>query len=546
MIGIDDDFSPEAGNRDDSAARLTLAKRLWNWEPHPGQRQFLTMRLPDGSRPKLLVAACGRRWGKTEGVSVDVALDLLLERDLAQLLVGPTRDQAEGLFDAVVEKIDAIRAEESLLAEFPQVADFEVKRSPFCHIRRKSDRQVVLSARSAGRNGRNLRGKGTTRKMTRFKVRVDEAAFVPDAAINEAIRPMLATVPGGGELTLISSPNGKRGVFYESFLRGEREEGKARAVRLPSSQNPLVDPEFLAEMRAEMTDRQFGAEFEASFVDAAGQVFPDADIEAATCDDDYGLAPLWGCAYVIGVDFGRRADWTVISVGDASAVGVRLVEQTRLQGTGWASQVERIVEAVRHWGARRLVCDATGVGDALAEDIISELAARRLPCEVEPFLFTGASKPILMDSLAVALAARRCSFPAIPILLSELRNFEATPSASSGGREKMAAARGHDDTVCALALMVRAASPWLAQAANAKHGGGFVAASGGARRIPLGDFASQKEKDLQWSARYSKESGKPFKYAGMVDHLRSRLLRSVYRSAFARAAGGYLRRITSS
>ncbi|MBC8136216.1 MAG: hypothetical protein H8F28_10045, partial [Fibrella sp.] len=512
-----------------------LAKRLWNWEPHPGQREFLTLRLPDGTRPKLSVAACGRRWGKTEGVSVDVALDLLLEPDLAQLLVGPTRDQADGLFDAVVEKLDEIRADESLLAEFPRVADFEVKRSPYCHIRRKSDRQVVLSARSAGRNGRNLRGKGTTRKMKRFKVRVDEAAFVPDQAINEAIRPMLATVPGGGELTMISSPNGKRGVFYESFLKGERQEGKARSVRLPSSQNPLVDPEFLAEMREEMTDRQFQSEFLAEFVDAAGQVFLDADIDAATCDDDYGSSPLWGCTYVIGVDFGRRADWTVISVGEASADGVRLVQQTRVQGLGWASQVERIAETVRHWGARRLVCDATGVGDAVAEDLILELTARRLPCEIEPFTFTGVSKPLLMDGLGVALAARRCSFPAIPVLISELRNFEAIPS-TSGGREKMAAARGHDDTVCALALMVRAASPWLAQAANAKHGGGFVIASGGARKLPLGDFASRKDRELQWSARYSKGSRTHFGAHALI--IRSRLLRSVYRSAFGRVVGG--------
>ena len=468
--------------------RLALAKRLWDWEPHPGQREFLTLTLPDGSEPKTLIAACGRRWGKTEGLSVDVAVRVLTEPDLAQLLVGPTKDQADGLFDAVDEKLQEVIGNDDWAAEFPHVTDLEVKRSPYCHIRRKSDRQMILSARSAGRNGRNLRGKGTTRKMKRFRVVVDEAAFVPDQAINEAIRPMLATVPGGGQLVMISSPNGKRGPFYDAFVKGERAEGKARSVRLPSSQNPLVDPEFLAEMRDEMTDRQYRAEFLAEFVDAAGQVFPDDDIAACTCDDDYGLLPLWGCTYVAGIDFGRRRDWTVISIGEASPVGVRVVQQIRVQGLGWKSQVEKICEIVKLWGVRQLSCDATGLGDAVAGNLIAELAARRIPCEVEPFLFTGASKPILIDGLAIALASRRCTYPAIPILLSELRNFEAT-ARTPGGRERMEAARGHDDTVCSLALLVRAAAPWLIQAANIAHGGGWSVASGGLR----------KGHDLEWS-----------------------------------------------
>lgn len=497
----------------------------------------------------MLVAACGRRWGKTEGLSVDVAVRVLTEPDLSQLLVGPTKDQADGLFDAVDEKIQEVLHDPALLVEFPLVKDLEIKRSPYCHIRRLSDGQIVLAARSSGRNGRNLRGKGTTRKMKRFRVVVDEAAYVPDVAIDEAIRPMLATVKGGGQLVMISSPNGRRGPFFDAFVKGSAPggAGKARAVRLPSSQNPLVDRDFLEEMREEMTDRQFRAEFLAEFVDAAGQVFTDADIDGAICDDDYGAAPLWGCVYVVGVDFGRRRDWTVITVGEATPHGVRLVELVRVQGLAWGSQVEAIAGAVARWGVRSLVCDATGIGDVLSADLILELAARSLPCEVEAFTFTGQSKPLLIDGLSIALATKRLRYPAHPIVISELRNFEVIGAGAVGsGREKMAAARGHDDVVCSLALMVRGAAPWLSQGANLRHGGGVVATSGG----------SKKDKDLEWSGHKPKQKTLAdgflrlwrafvLSLCFLAWVLRWRLLTLLYRFGPGRRAGASLRRLTS-
>ena len=46
-----------------------LARRIWNWNPHSvEQREFM---LCDA---RVKTAACGRRWGKTESVAVDVAL----------------------------------------------------------------------------------------------------------------------------------------------------------------------------------------------------------------------------------------------------------------------------------------------------------------------------------------------------------------------------------------------------------------------------------------------------------------------------------------
>ncbi len=474
--------------------RLELAARLWNWHPHPGQRAFLTLRLPDGSEPRTLIAACGRRWGKTEALSVDIATRLLTIPDEAQLLVGPTRDQADGLFDAIEDLLREVQADAEKRTAFPQVADFEFKRSPYPHIRRKSDGQMLLSSRSAAKKGRNLRGKGTTRKMKRFRVTVDEAAFVEDAAITEALQPMLATVPGGGQLVMISSPYGKRGVFYSSYLKGEQQQGRYRAVRLPSGQNPIVDREFLAEKEAELPPRQFAAEYLAEFVDGGGAVFPTSDIASCTIPDDYGDRPLAGIVYVAGVDLARRGDFTVVTIGAVEGDRLRLVAMHRFTGLGWRKQMDDVCDVLQFWGVRRVVPDRTGVGDMPVETLQGEILARRMRCELAEFVFTETGKRHIVDGLAIALSRKRIVFPPHPILLSELAHFEVV-NTSATGRERMEARVGHDDTVMSLGLMVEAAAPYFSRP------GGIVGGSAGKRGYPcsarvIGAAASVKDTDF--------------------------------------------------
>lgn len=530
-------------------ARFALAARLWDWEPHPGQREFLSLRLENGDEPKVLVAACGRRWGKTECLGMDVATRILTQPDLGQMGVAPTRDQAEGLFDSVEEKLRAAldgdgdpEKAKATVAEFPHLAQLEIKRSPYPLVRRKDTGQMVFWVRAAGRKGRNLRGRGTTRKLKQFRVIVDERAFVDDAAVEEAIKPMLATVPnGGGQLVEISSPYGRRGGFYEDFLRGERQEHRYRAVRLPSSQNPLVDADFLAAMEAEMLPSRFRSEFLAEFVDSAGAVFLTDDIAACTVSDDYGASPLWGAAYVAGIDFGRRRDWTVVAVLEAGPVP-RLVELWRVQGLGWGAQVEQVVDRLARWGVRSVVCDATGVGDSVSEILQSALDTHRLPCAVEAFVFTGASKGPLIDTLAIAVSRARLRFPAHPVLLSELASFEATPSAVYGGRERLEAKTGHDDTICALALAVRAAAPWTGTA-SAK-----AVALPRPKFTPSDDDENTDEMEFTCSTRSNTapaaSSGTAAATVTVSQRAKQRLLTSLYRFAPARSVGEFLHRAT--
>jgi hypothetical protein len=113
---------------------------------------------------------------------------------------------------------------------------------------------------------------------------VDEASRVADE-LYFAVRPMLAV--SGGTLMMLSTPYGKRGVFFEEWTGGlgwERYE-------VPASQCPRVPPEFLEEERRSLPARVYRQEYECSFEDTEDQVFSHEDVEAALSDE---VAPLFG------------------------------------------------------------------------------------------------------------------------------------------------------------------------------------------------------------------------------------------------------------
>jgi hypothetical protein len=106
---------------------------------------------------------------------------------------------------------------------------------------------------------------------------LDEAARVADE-LYFAVRPMLAV--SGGALMMLSTPYGKRGVFYDEWTRGygwDRYEVSAYQVpRIPSS--------FLGEERRSMPGWWYRQEYECSFEETEDQIFTHEMISAARDD----------------------------------------------------------------------------------------------------------------------------------------------------------------------------------------------------------------------------------------------------------------------
>jgi hypothetical protein len=113
---------------------------------------------------------------------------------------------------------------------------------------------------------------------------VDEASRVEDA-LYFAIRPMLAV--SGGSLMMLSTPYGKRGVFFEEWTNGIGWE----RYKVSASQCPRISEAFLEEERRSLPRRVYRQEYECSFEETDDQVFSFEDVAAAISKD---VTPLFG------------------------------------------------------------------------------------------------------------------------------------------------------------------------------------------------------------------------------------------------------------
>src|SRR5215213_7111379 len=112
---------------------------------------------------------------------------------------------------------------------------------------------------------------------------VDEASRVDDG-LYYAIRPMLAV--SGGSLMLLSTPFGKRGVFYEEWTGGEGWE----RYEVPASQCPRISASFLEEERRVLPSWVYRQEYECSFEETEDQVFTTEMVERAVTSE---VTPLF-------------------------------------------------------------------------------------------------------------------------------------------------------------------------------------------------------------------------------------------------------------
>ncbi len=108
---------------------------------------------------------------------------------------------------------------------------------------------------------------------------IDEAARVPDETV-AAVRPMLAV--SGGQLIMLSTPFGRRGVFYEAWANGGPVWER---YMVPATDCPRISAGFLEEERAALGPWYFDAEYCCVFGSPHASVF-DAEQIAALFNSD--------------------------------------------------------------------------------------------------------------------------------------------------------------------------------------------------------------------------------------------------------------------
>ena len=375
---------------------------------HPGQLKILN------HPARFKIAACGRRWGKTELGKIAILTHALNQARRCWWLA-PTKQMTDQVWRDL--KNETIHLPGLKLSETERRIDLP--------------NGGMIAVRSAF-NPDNLRGEGLD-----FVV-LDEAAFINPRAWSEVVRPMLVTARG--QALFLSTPRG-RNWFWDLYRIGlDPDEDEWASFHFPTANNPLIPQDELDNIRRITPERIWHTEYQAKFLSADNAVFRNVEAAAAppTCE-----GPQPGHAYIAGIDWGRSSDYTAIAVIDAA--NGKMVALDRFNGASWNLQRARLARIVKHWRPQIVWAEANSIG----EPNIEALNQAGLP--VRPFYTTAKSKAPLIESLALAIEREEITLLDDPVLLGELRDF-SLQRLPNGAYRYSAPPGSHDDTVIATAL----------------------------------------------------------------------------------------------
>jgi hypothetical protein len=211
--------------------------------------------------PRVLMN-CARQTGKSTAAGVLALHKALTHPGALVLILAPAERQAKELFSKV--------------ASFYHALGHPVPAESY----RKLGMQLANGSRIEALPGteKTIRGFSGAALLI-----VDEASRVADG-LYYAIRPMLAV--SGGRLMMLTTPYGKRGVFFEEWTGGEgweRYEVRAEECeRIPKT--------FLEEERRALPAWIFRQEYECSFEDTEDQLFGYELVQSSITDE---VTPLF-------------------------------------------------------------------------------------------------------------------------------------------------------------------------------------------------------------------------------------------------------------
>ena len=273
---------------------------------------------------------------------------------------------------------------------------------------------------------------------------VDEAAMARhlEAAWNAALSPTLTDYTGGA--WFFSTPKGHN--YFHSLSQEWQSDDEWAHHHAPSDENPYLPREEIERQRRKLPERIFAQEYLAQFLEDGGGVFRrvTAAVDTALATDPHEARDVGdGRAYVIGVDWGRHEDFTVIVVIDARARAVVAVD--RFTQIDYAIQLSRLQAVQQRFPRAPILAESNSMGGPLVE----QLQRMRLP--VRAFQTTAASKAQAVEALALALEQGSIRIPPVQWLIDELLAFDQE-RLPSGSMRYGAPRGGHDDGVMALAI----------------------------------------------------------------------------------------------
>lgn len=209
---------------------------------------------------RFVILAAGRRFGKTVLALTKIITKALAVPKSKIWYVAPTYRQAEMiawkmLFEMIPEKL--IKKKNEVRLEIVLINGSEI------------------SLKGAD-NEDSLRGVGLD------GVVLDEYASMKANVWQEIIRAMLSDRRGWA--LFIGTPKGKN-HFWELFIKGQRKEQGYSSYAMKTEDNPFIPRSEIKEAKDQLNDRYFRQEYEASFEDYTGLVWPEFNYNIHTADE---------------------------------------------------------------------------------------------------------------------------------------------------------------------------------------------------------------------------------------------------------------------
>lgn len=202
----------------------------------------------DSSRFIVLVA--GRRFGKTILAITDIVASAWNNPKSRTWYIAPTYRQAEMI------------AWKMLLEAVPKEAIIK-KDETRLEITLSNGAEIALKGAD---NEDSLRGAGLHYLVC------DEFAQFKSNVWQEVLRPMLTDTKG--RALFIGTPKGKNSL-WELYIKGQRKEDGFSSYSFKTTDNPYIDPLEVEDARKMLNERYFRQEYEASFEDFVGLIYPE-------------------------------------------------------------------------------------------------------------------------------------------------------------------------------------------------------------------------------------------------------------------------------
>ena len=278
---------------------------------------------------------------------------------------------------------------------------------------------------------------------------IDETCFIDDESIYTLL-PLINANNAG--LILTSSPFTAEGYFYNMYIKGM--EGNDPNIKSFDWAKEEGIKQFLTEekkalYKSVMSKNKYTTEILGEFLANDGLLF--TNISACIGD----AVPTEKTAY-IGIDFatGSDGDYTVLTAINGKGQVFKQVAVNDLTPTKQVDWLVGIIENIKKgYTIRTILAEKNSIGAVYIDYMRKSLLKSNLT--VQEFITTNDSKRRIIEQLQTAFEQAAITIPNDPVLINELKRFQATVNPTT----KVVRYEGkncHDDRTMSLAFAYEA------------------------------------------------------------------------------------------